>query len=477
MYRIMRRLSCLLAFAPAALVAFLASPLSAADQTSFTRDIKPILDSKCVSCHACYELPAQLDLRNANGVQRGAMHIEAYLGRLKEIPPTRIWDSPNTTEDWRKRGFFSVTEGGKDSIMAKILQLGHDNPVQANARFPDDIQIDVLTRKPVMPNASEIYAYTKEHPKEGMPLAVTGLTAQEYATMMNWLAQGAPLDEVAPKPTAFEQAKIDEWESYLNGTDNRSKLVARYIYEHMYLYHIYFDKSGNGHFFLLVRSSTPSGQDPVPVKAQLANSPVDGPFYYRLKIVDQTLCVKQHQQLVDGNKLDRYKKIFSETDWNVDKLPGYSKDERWDPLNTFAAIPAKARYKFLLADVRLYRGSLVWSPSCYGSYATSVTQDEEWDFFEDPETSLYVNDAQYRAELAPYMKLMMEPDDLTDVLHALQDAVERRKVVVTKTMARQAEAETITRALRISGVATSQVTRLSSASFAMQTTLMSSSQM
>jgi hypothetical protein len=60
MYRSMGRLSCLLAFAPAALVAFLASLLSAADQTSFTRDIKPILDSKCVSCHACYESPAQL---------------------------------------------------------------------------------------------------------------------------------------------------------------------------------------------------------------------------------------------------------------------------------------------------------------------------------------------------------------------------------------------------------------------------------
>ena len=202
-----------------------------------------------------------------------------------------------------------------------------------------------------MPTLSEMDKYEKEHPKEGMPLAVSGLTAKEYATMMNWLEQGAPSDEVAPQPTAMEQAKIKEWETYLNGTDNRSKLIARYMYEHMYLYHIYFDKSGAGNFFLLVRSSTPSGEDPVPVAAQLANSSVEGPLYYRLKIVDQTLCTKQHQQLVDGNKLDRYKKIFAETDWNVDKLPGYSKDERWDPLNTFAAIPAKARWKFLLADV------------------------------------------------------------------------------------------------------------------------------
>ena len=100
---------------------FGATPLAAQEPISFTKEVKPILDAKCVSCHACYEFPAQLDLRNAKGIQRGAMKIEGYLARLKEVPPTRIWDSPNTIEDWRKRGFFSVTEGGKDSIMARML--------------------------------------------------------------------------------------------------------------------------------------------------------------------------------------------------------------------------------------------------------------------------------------------------------------------------------------------------------------------
>jgi hypothetical protein len=175
------------------------------------------------------------------------------------------------------------------------------------------------------------------------------------------------------------------------------------------------------------------------VAARSTNSPVEGPLYYRLKIGDQTLCVKQHQQLLDGNKLDRYKKIFSETDWTVDKLPGYSTDERWDPLNTFAAIPAKARWKFLLADIRLHRGDITNGPSCYGSLAAAVPQDVEWDFFEDPETSLYVNDAQYRAALAPYTKLMREPDDLTGILSEVKDAVERRKAHLAKTASRLAE--------------------------------------
>ena len=175
--------------------------------------------------------------------------------------------------------------------------------------------------------------------------------------------------------------------------------------------------------------------------ARLANSPVEGPLFYRLKIVDQTLVAKMHQQLLDGNKLARYKKIFSETDWTVDKLPGYSTDERWDPLNTFAAIPAKARWKFLLADIRLHRGDIVNGPSCYGSLAAGVPQEVEWDFFEDPEKSLYVNDAQYRADLAPYTKLMVERDDLTGLLSAVKDGVERRRVHITKTMSRLAEGQ------------------------------------
>ena len=193
--------SCLLALLTSCV--FWAGPLSAQDQISFTKHIKPILDSKCVSCHACYEAPAQLDLRNAAGVQRGAIKLEAYVMRGKAIEPTRIWDSPNPTEDWRKGGFFSVTEGGVNSIMGKMLALGQSHPVRANARFPDDIEIDSLFRKPVMPDLSEMDKYAQEHPNEGMPLATAGLTAQEFSTLMTWLEQGAPFDEVAPTPTAL----------------------------------------------------------------------------------------------------------------------------------------------------------------------------------------------------------------------------------------------------------------------------------
>jgi hypothetical protein len=47
--------------------------------------------------------------------------------------------------------------------------------------------------------------------------------------MMTWLNQGAPFDEVAPKPTALEQAKINEWEAYLNGTGNPRPRCTRQV--------------------------------------------------------------------------------------------------------------------------------------------------------------------------------------------------------------------------------------------------------
>ena len=209
---------------PAAVVIFtvslgLASVSQAIAQNnvSFARQVKPIFDTKCVSCHACYDAPGQLDLTSAIGVQRGAMKIEPYAPHFTPAVPTILWNSPNSIEDWRKIGFFSVIEGGENSIMAKMLALGRSNPAQSNARYSDSVELDALKRKNFLPNAQEIDGYAAAHPTEGMPLAVAGLTAGEYTTIINWLKEGAPFDTEVSNPTAVEQAKIEEWERYRTG--------------------------------------------------------------------------------------------------------------------------------------------------------------------------------------------------------------------------------------------------------------------
>jgi hypothetical protein len=414
---------------------------SKSEPVSFVRDIKPIFDTKCVSCHACYDSPGQLDLRSVKGIQRGAMKIDTYALREDAIEPTFVWNSPNTLDDWRKMGFFSVIEGGRDSIMGKMLALGHANPVEPNAQFPADIKIDQLERKNYLANKYEIDGYAEQYPKEGMPLAVSGLTDEEYEATMSWLENGAPIDYEAAEPTANELAQIQKWEDFLNNGDKRSRLVARYIFEHLLYVNFSFEDREDANSFIIVRSTTPSGEDTVPVYQHMANREVDGEFYYRFLLLDLTDCVKNTrlQMLASDEKLGRFKNIFYEEDWSVDQLPGYTEAERFSPLTTFRAIPAKARYKFNLANSWLLRGQITYGPSCHGNLATGVVRDVGWDIFESPETSLYVNDAQYRAEVDPLLAEMINPKNLLDAFVNRHKYVEQHKEFKKRALARAKE--------------------------------------
>ena len=41
-------------------------------KVSFYKEVKPILDTRCVSCHGCYDAPCQLKLGSIEGLDRGA---------------------------------------------------------------------------------------------------------------------------------------------------------------------------------------------------------------------------------------------------------------------------------------------------------------------------------------------------------------------------------------------------------------------
>jgi hypothetical protein len=419
-----------------------ASPgTSKSGPVSFTRDIKPIFDEKCVSCHACYDAPGQLDLRSVKGIVRGAIKYDTYAGHAESSPPTFVWNSPNTLDDWRKIGFFSVIEGGRDSIMGKMLALAHANPVKPNAQFPADIKIDQLTRQNHYPNKYEIDGYAEQFPQQGMPLAVSGLTDEEHEAIMSWLEDGAPIDHDAPELTANELAQIQKWEEWLNAPDKRSRLVARYVFEHMLLVNFVFEDRDDASSFVIVRSTTPSGEDTVPVDQYLPNVEVDGEFYYRFLLLDQTDCVKNTRLnlLASDEKLDRWKKIFDEEDWSVDQLPGYTEAERWRPLVVFRAIPARARWRFILANSWYLRGQISWGTQCHGQIATNSVRDIGWDVFESPETSLYVTDAQYRAEVDPLLTQIGNPKNLMDAFLNRKKYVDKHKEFKTRALARAKE--------------------------------------
>ena len=76
-------------------------------EVSFYKDIKPILDSRCVSCHGCYDAPCQLKLGSIEGLDRGATKQLVYDStRLTAADPTRLFIDATDTEGWRKKVFI-----------------------------------------------------------------------------------------------------------------------------------------------------------------------------------------------------------------------------------------------------------------------------------------------------------------------------------------------------------------------------------
>src|SRR5580765_3939675 len=78
----------------------------------FLRDAKPILDGRCVVCHACYDAPCQMNLASYQGLTRGASRDVVYsASRLKPSEPTRMFfDAQGNAgpDGWRAKGFQPV---------------------------------------------------------------------------------------------------------------------------------------------------------------------------------------------------------------------------------------------------------------------------------------------------------------------------------------------------------------------------------
>ena len=63
----------------------------------YLKEVKPLLDKRCVVCHSCYNSPCQLKLDSFEGADRGATKKAIYNGtRLKSMDPTRLFTDART---------------------------------------------------------------------------------------------------------------------------------------------------------------------------------------------------------------------------------------------------------------------------------------------------------------------------------------------------------------------------------------------
>ncbi|MEW5716698.1 fatty acid cis/trans isomerase [Pseudomonas sp. SB113] len=403
-----------------ALIASTAQAEGPASAISYTRDIQPIFTEKCVACHACYDSACQLNLGSAEGAARGASKVPVYDGeRSQATKPTRLFYDAFGKAAWQREGFSSVldAQGSQAALMARMLELGHRRaPLQPNAKLPADIVLG-LNRENMCPLPGEFDAYAGAHPNEGMPLAVTGLSDQQYQTLQRWLASGAPIDEQGVAPSAQEAAQVLQWENLFNAPGARESLVARWLFEHLFIAHLYFEGGEPGHFFQWVRSRTPSGQ---PIDLINTRRPNDDPgtrVYYRLWPVQGVIVHKTHITYpLSAEKMARVKALFYSGDWQVSALPGYGPGRRANPFETFEAIPAQARYQFMLDNAEYFVRTFIRGPVCRGQIATDVIRDNFWALFQAPDHDLYITDARYRGQTTPLLAMPGQNDDVGSVL-------------------------------------------------------------
>lgn len=389
--------------------------MTLAQEISYSRDIQPILTEKCVVCHACYDAPCQLNLGSGEGVRRGASKLPVYNGsRTRAQDTTRLYFDAQGEQAWRRKGFFSVLDG-QAALLARMLELGRTNPPQPNARMPEELDLSI-NRDNQCPLPEEFDAYARKFAHAGMPFAVSGLSDAEYRTLQRWLAQGAPVDEQALLPSVMERRQLAEWEAFLNAPGARESLVSRWLYEHLFLAHLYFEGGEPGHFFQLVRSRTPSGQPIDPIATRRPNEDPGTEFYYRLWPIQGVIVHKTHITYpLSAKKLARVRELFYATDWTVDAVPGYGAQRRANPFETFQAIPVGGRYQFMLDNAEYFVRTFIRGPVCRGQIATDVIRDHFWTLFQDPRHDLYLSDAEYRAKATPLLAMPGQFDEIGDL--------------------------------------------------------------
>lgn len=370
----------------------------------YWRDVKPVLDKRCVVCHACYDAPCQLNLGAFAGIDRGASKEVVYDGaRLIEAEPTRLFQDARGTAEWRGKGFHPVLneraqtpaanlDGG---VMARILAQKRAHPLPATRRLPTSFDLS-LNRKQQCATIEEFDRFEERYPLWGMPYALPAIDHGEHALLMQWLALGAPYYNAPPPGPAYRE-RIARWEAFLNGPTDKERLMSRYVFEHLFLADIYFDDIGEMRYFRLVRSRTAPG---LPIDRIATRRPYDDPrvprVYYRLAPVPTTIVAKTHLPYALGEaRMARYRELFLDPAYEVSELPGYDPAVAANPFVSFRAIPVGSRYRFMLDEAQFIIMGFIKGPVCRGQIALNVIEDHFWVVFVDPDDKVMNEDRHF----------------------------------------------------------------------------------
>ena len=227
-----------------------------------------------------------------------------------------------------------------------------------------------------LPGTAEMDAFERDHPQWGMPYQFPALPNDEMQVLQRWLDQGRTAGHSpAPLPSAI-QHQVSQWETFLNGTSPKERLVARYLYEHLFQAHLHF-RRGRATVLSPGACRTPPGQTrgaPWP-RAAPPTTPVPPVLPARTRA--RKPGGQEPHALCPGAAAPGALAPAPAGGTTVQHLPGYSDDVASNPFVVFQDIPAATRYRFA-GRGGILRHGLHQRPVCRGQVALNVIEDHFW---------------------------------------------------------------------------------------------------
>jgi len=335
-----------------------ANPVNSRVSAEFLNKVRPVLEKRCVVCHACYDAACQLKLTSAEGIERGASKQAIYTPRVFDDNPTRLHLDEHSTSAWRSRGFYPILNEREQtpaanlegSLMYRALahKAEHPLPVASNEPLPEGQRLTGLKERDHCPTVAEYSAYAETRPTAGMPYFLPQIPEHEAETLKNWLANGAQMPEPASEP-AHAHA-IGRWET-------------------------------------------------------------------RLWMDPETVVAKSHLPwALNPERMEWLNDLFFDADFTVDTLPSYKARVASNPFLAFEQLPVRSRYRFLLENARFTIMGFIKGPVCRGQFSLNAIRDHFWVVFVDPESPLVGDADRFLADQATTLEFPSGREDYLNLV-------------------------------------------------------------
>jgi hypothetical protein len=309
----------------------------------------------------------------------------------------------------RAGGFFSVLEmdDNADSILELVLRAGRDQKTnRPSEKYVSPEKYQCVT------HPEKFNALNAEDQKRiGMPYYTSQLSDDDYNTLIAWLQKGAQLpkqSEIDARMLPKNPNAIQKWENFLNAPTWKARWTSRYLYEHLFTAHLYFDESP-GEFYELVRSETAAPKTIVEIASERPFSIPEAfadRFYYRVRKVQQTIVYKQHFIYpINKGTISELQKLFWESKWlSKPEVKPFGFTEK-NPFIAFEHIPANSRYRWLLKNARMLLDMDMRSDNCHGEGASGPLRDSFLVLFLKPESDVTVQFSNFFKSANSYLDM------------------------------------------------------------------------